>query len=52
MFCNFVNQDVDPSRLSRFCPKEGDPCTLCNESPQLALGMPVDRLLDQLKEGD
>jgi hypothetical protein len=59
VYCNWINGNVDPDKLSKYCKpffqlnQEGKyVCMKCELSPQIALGMPIDRLLEQLKSGD
>lgn len=59
--CRWVDKTVKLKELSKHCrpfigvfntPDGSIRCDRCDISPQIAMGMPVDRLLTQLKSGD
>jgi hypothetical protein len=59
VYCRWVNQTVELDTLSKYCKPhiiqvddETCKCNQCETSPQIALGTPVDRLLEQLRSGD
>jgi hypothetical protein len=58
VYCNWINGNVSADKLSKYCKPffsmKGEDCVCmrCELSPQIALGMPIDRLLEQLRSGD